>query len=326
MRLRRDLPPVFGREPALRQIEALLKGESIRLPEAAVKLGQRTLLSGLETARGVRPEALLARMVDAFAAARDAVLTVSTVWDEVAAAIEAAEAALGALRAHASVSEVAALAAMLGDLKARVESDPVGARADLRTSVEPRLRAAMRQAASRKLVWEQIAGGRELLARLRGVGEEIGPATTAACAKVIGVTAEQAALDEVAALAAWLNRLEQRSGDEKPDALEVGLRNWRKAAEALLAREQKKLAQVRQPVEARRELRGRLEALKAKARAYGLAEEQRFAGLAADAEKLLYTRPTDLVLSTAAVEAYERGLSRTRTVGQTRAAERGARR
>jgi hypothetical protein len=61
-------------------------------------------------------------------------------------------------------------------------------------------------------------------------------------------------------------------------------------------------------VEARNELRGRLDALKAKARAYGVAEKDGLAEAAQQAEKLLYTRPTPLERAAAAVTAYERML------------------
>jgi hypothetical protein len=49
--------------------------------------------------------------------------------------------------------------------------------------------------------------------------------------------------------------------------------------------------------------------LKAKARVYGVAEDAALAGLAGQAEELLYARPTDLARSAAAVEAYERKLA-----------------
>jgi hypothetical protein len=71
------------------------------------------------------------------------------------------------------------------------------------------------------------------------------------------------------------------------------------------------LQEQRLPLETRSELRGRLDALKAKARAYGVAEDASVAGLARQAEELLYAQPTDVTRSATAVEAYERRLTAT---------------
>ena len=58
----------------------------------------------------------------------------------------------------------------------------------------------------------------------------------------------------------------------------------------------------------RDELRGRLEAYRAKAVASGLAEDTRLAGLFSQAHDLLYTAPCDLRAATRAVYAYQSGL------------------
>ena len=110
-------------------------------------------------------------------------------------------------------------------------------------------------------------------------------------------------------LRVWLERLQQRCEEERPEAIGVGLRNWHRAADGLVQRETDKLRRVMLPLELRRELRGRLEALKAKARAYGMAETPLMAELAAGAEALLYARPTDVPRAAAAVGLYEQKLS-----------------
>ena len=61
--------------------------------------------------------------------------------------------------------------------------------------------------------------------------------------------------------------------------------------------------------ESRRELRGRLDALKAKARVYGLAEVVALAGAARQAELLLAEQPTRLQQAAAAVAGYEQQLT-----------------
>jgi hypothetical protein len=58
----------------------------------------------------------------------------------------------------------------------------------------------------------------------------------------------------------------------------------------------------------RDELRGRLEAYRAKAAARGRAEDERLAGLFTRAHDLLFTAPCDLRAATRAVHAYQSGL------------------
>lgn len=59
----------------------------------------------------------------------------------------------------------------------------------------------------------------------------------------------------------------------------------------------------------RDELRGRLDAYRAKAVAYGLAEDDRLTTLFGQAHQLLYTAPCDLRAATRAVHAYQTGLA-----------------
>ncbi len=84
------------------------------------------------------------------------------------------------------------------------------------------------------------------------------------------------------------------SGDIGPDGPGRGRPSWATSPTGLLAR--------------RAELRGRLEAYRAKAVARGLAEDARLAGLFAQAHDLLYTAPCDLRAATRAVHAYQTSL------------------
>jgi hypothetical protein len=59
-----------------------------------------------------------------------------------------------------------------------------------------------------------------------------------------------------------------------------------------IAKEERAYAVNKAPLELRAELRGRLDALKAKALARGEAENATLSQLAEDAKRLLYTRPT----------------------------------
>ena len=119
---------------------------------------------------------------------------------------------------------------------------------------------------------------------------------------------------------AWLERLDRRRREGLVEAVAVGLRNLRRALDACVAEERASVAASRGLLDRRAELRGRLEALRAKARAYGVAEDVPVAGAAEAAEALLYARPTDLEQAGAAVREYEKRVGGARRVGIAREA------
>ncbi len=103
--------------------------------------------------------------------------------------------------------------------------------------------------------------------------------------------------------------MQQAFTDGGNGPLTVGLRNWTAAARQTLQAEQEALGEARRQLGLRSELRGRLDALKAKARAYGVAELDELAGIADRAKALLYQRPTPLQEAAAAVSEYESKLN-----------------
>ena len=72
----------------------------------------------------------------------------------------------------------------------------------------------------------------------------------------------------------------------------------------------------RAPLAARNELRGRLDAYRAKANALGLLEEPRLCALYDQAHTSLYTAPTDLAAAIGLVEQYQQALSHTPRTGE----------
>jgi hypothetical protein len=307
VKLREGLPALFGGDQKLAEIERLLLGKSIQLPAVDIPLEQRSLLSGVRSAECISAEQLLEPMVRAFAAARDAVAAVSHARDDLAAGISNAEAQMHALRAAAPASILDEASRMLAELGAKLQSDPLGALDDLNLRLLPFLTRARQQVEAAEQLRQKTARGRVQMAELAALHRE---ALTAAAE----VREKIAACDRLPApaadekLAAWLDRLESRRAAGMVDAVTVGLRNWQAAADACMNEEKAALAGSRAPLEARSELRGRVNALKAKARAYGIAEQGPVADLAQQAEALLYARPTDLNRAHAAVVAYEKSL------------------
>ena len=92
--------------------------------------------------------------------------------------------------------------------------------------------------------------------------------------------------------------------------LSVGLRNWNYAAGDCVSDLQKIHAANSGPLELRKELRGRMNALKAKAQAYRVEEDAGLRALATEAEGLLYMRPTPIDRADETVTRYQSALSK----------------
>ncbi len=319
--LRKNLPTIFGSDQKLREIEELLGGKLIHLPPVDVPLEQRTLLSGVQNVECISPDDLLGTMVSAFQAAKDAVVAVDAAWNNLSLTLDRTGARIVSLRKRAETlgcappAELAAAERALQEMRAQVQADPLGASAGLDAQIQPLLaRLEAEQAAKERLRQEVVNGLSAARAQLNALVKLRGDSETA-CAEVrIKATGcdtlpAPQAIEKVEALRDWLERLEKKCTEGLWEPLSVGLRNWNSAAGDCVSTEEATLAANRAPLEARNELRGRLDALKAKARSYGIAEDKTLVELAHHAESLLYTRPTPLDRAAAAVGGYERALN-----------------
>jgi hypothetical protein len=325
--LRRNLPTLFGSEQKLREIEELLLGRSIHLPPVDVPFEQRTLLSGVQNVECISPSDLLNTMVRAFQAAKDAVVAVDAAWSGLGAALGRTEARIASLRARATAlggpppAELDAAGQALKDMRAQVLADPLGTSADLDAHIQPLLARVEAAIEASERLRQGIVDGFAAAHKQLDTLEKLHRDSVAACAearlKIEGCDALLSPLadDKIEGLREWLGRLEQKYAGGMLDPVAVGLRNWNLAAEDCVLRERAACASNRAPIEARNELRGRLDALKAKARAYAIAEDGTLTGLATQAEALLYTRPTPLDRAATAVADYEKALNGARHRG-----------
>ncbi len=322
-KLRAELPAFFGGEAKASEIRRLLGERTIRLPALDVPMDQKTLLSGVARAECFSPDELLAIMSRTFVAARDAVLRVDEAWHEMAAAVEGADAKLArfgvgveALGARGAAERTRA-EAVLEELRMQVGSDPFGAMEDFEARLGPVLGRLAGLAAEAEALAQGMREARVQVEALGTAHREAEEALAEARRKVVG--ADRVPLpvpvEKQAELCLWLERLERRRVEGLVEAVGVGLRNLRRALDTCLAEERASLAASRGLLETRAELRGRLEALRAKARAYGVAEDGLLAEAASAAETLLYARPTDLERAGAAVREYEKRVSGARRVG-----------
>ena len=270
------------------------------------------LLSGSQQTESTTADELLQRMMAAYMQAKDAVLAVSRAWSELAAELDKTEARMRRLGADADADR------MLGETRGKIQADPLGALEYLSNHVGPMIAQAEQRIAGQQQVERTLRQAQaQWSALLAGHAESVTAAAecTSRFAAVAGATCPVPE-DRLDALKAWLDRLDARRADGAPAALAVGLKNWCATAEAYARQDLAVCAGYSSAREARRELRGRLDALKAKARVYGLAELVALASVAQQAETLLAAQPTHLPRCAAAVAGYEQelsGMARVRT-------------
>jgi hypothetical protein len=146
---------------------------------------------------------------------------------------------------------------------------------------------------------------------LRNLHRDASEAWTEAQEKITGAGQLPAPLPEekIEALREWLDRLREKFDGGMLRPVAFGLQNWNSAAGNCVSDVQKIHAANSAPIELRQELRGRLNALKAKAQAYRVAEDAGLMSLATEAEGLLYTRPTPIDRASEAVTRYQSRLN-----------------
>ena len=309
-----------GRVSADRQSElvVLLTGPSIALQHAEVPLSQRDLLSDGQHTTRCTPDELLTLMSEQFDQALRVVVALGAAWGPMTDSVGEARSALVQIAAdlddlgESGDPDLDRLQQRLERLGNAVATDPVTVEAGdfdaleseivrLRESVDAALQlreeigARVAQARStadqlRRAAWAAAEAHREVLVRIaspavpapsavdRAIGEDLD--------HVIGLTDQ----------GQW--RAAQHALDE-----------WTACADELLRRAHECAAANRAPVEARDELRGRLDAYQAMAHGIGLLEDPDAAQRYERAHHVLYTAPTDLAEAADLVRGYQDTLS-----------------
>lgn len=321
--LRKQLPRWLGAEDQLQEIDRLLNTSSIILPSVEIPLAQRNLLSATETCASLTPSQLLATMVLAFDRARDVVLAVDAAWCQWEPNLLQWGAQLRSIQQQAialeiSVPELTHLEAQLQQMQQQIDSDPLGTTAIGENWVQDmaKIKTRLEQAAAQQIHLRdrlQFAGSR--LTHLKQLQIQATAAAAEFHAKILEPTVALPALNRetIEVLAKWLERLQTKAAAEVSDAatnaVGIGLANWLKQAQSAIATAESAIATSQHHLQLRQELRGRLDALKAKALAKGKAEDLELSELATRAKQLLYSRPTPMNQAIELVTAYERRLN-----------------
>ena len=317
--LRNDMPALFGAEEREREIGQVLQGKSIHLPAVQVPLNQRSLLTSIENVDAISPSELLTFMESAFEDVKQIIVRLEAAWEKLGHAIDETEQGARALldRAEALTPsdrvELNNATQQLRAVQDAASEDPLGPAAQLLDRVKDtvqKIGAGLKQRErERQQVQQARTEARNLLDRLKSGHERARAAYLEASEKTGNMPGFEDSERNLNGLIAWFNRLISANADTAPSALLTGLKNWTNAAQQAMAADTATFSRAKQLLEARLELRGRLDALKAKARAYSLAENDELVALADKAVALLYRRPTNLEEAACAVSAYESKLN-----------------
>ncbi len=316
-------------QPArLGEVASLLNGPSVLLTRAVAPLGQRELTAGGQSS--LTPQATVREMRASFSAVAAVITAAESVWNEVSdgirqltTSVETAKREIAGLDDSDLSLALAQAETGLGELRALLNTDPLalwrGGKVDL--SWLDRL------SGQTSAVTAQVAE----LARVRAeAGQRLAEITAAVTA------AQQACLDASAARERAGTRITVPAYGPLPDVSGLagrldGLRalqaagRWTRLAgeldglarEAAAATKQCKDAEQAAAglVQQRNELRGRLDAYRAKAGGLGAAENAELDQRYQQARELLWTAPCDLAAATAAVNGYQQAVLHLRRSG-----------
>jgi len=321
--LRQQVLWFLGSEQKIHQIQQILTGQSIQLPAVQTPLLQRGLLSAAVTANAIAPDQLLQVMTNAFEVAKDAVLAVDQAWLALEPTLADAAAEILSLQKLADslhqddLRELKMAREAIASLRDHIESDPLGVSSDFDREIKPlisQVKTTLEQLEQQQTqIQHNLATAHQQLQQL----VELQAATSTAFAesqeKVTDYSPRQTPLssEHINALKTWLNRLEAKFAEGLMHPVRIGLENWTTKVKEYITAEERAYTTNKAPLEMRQELRGRLDALKVKAQARGLAEDPTLTAIAFEAKQLLYTRPTPLAKAAELVSKYEKQLNST---------------
>jgi hypothetical protein len=298
-----------------REYADLVLGRSITLSTTTVPLAQRGLLGAGQVHTTCTPAELLSAMEAAFATAVDVATRAGEVWQRLLPAAASAASALDHVRtlvrrAGGPMSTLDEADRRLGEFTAALAADPLGCdESDLaaaRTLIDRADAERTSAAELREALTQRLADARAQLAALAEAGRAAAAAREAAAGRFADLAGtdgpdlrpDLAAIEALAAAGRW-------------SLISPRLSDWTQVARTRLDALRASAAHNNGLLAARNELRGRLDAYRAKAVRRGLGEDGDLTSLADAARTALYTAPCDLDAARAAVNAYQDALTAT---------------
>jgi hypothetical protein len=295
----------------------LVLGKSVTLSTTTVPLAQRGLLGTGQVSTVCSPAELLSAMEIAFATAATVVTRAGDVWQKLLPDAADTAAELDNVRrltreAGGSTAVLDEADRRLGAFTATLATDPLGADASALTGVRDLIARAdaertsaadLRQALQRRLadahtLATDVAAAHRAAEVARQNAEGRFDDREIATVREIALLPDLAALDALAAAGQWA-------------LISPRLSDWTRRAREQLAALNSAAARNSALLTGRNEMRGRLDAYRAKALSRGLGEDATLTPLADNARDLLYTAPCDLGAARRAVDAYQEALTAT---------------
>jgi hypothetical protein len=316
VRARRSRP---GQEE-LDELTELLTGKVVELNREQLPIERRSLTGPAQTVEKITLTGLVARMKDAYASVTAVLAEADTAWTSALTRLDPLDSELRAALVTAesvgagTLDDLDAIRERLATARELAMTDPLALAAnDPLPGIETelaQLRADLAElATTRDSVDDRVARLTDALAEIDTVQREAHDATAVVTVKIANpnlpalqdhtppLRQRLAGLPAVRARADW-----QRLAREL-DALDRAVAEAKYAARAQLAARTGLL-------DRRAELRGRLDAYRAKAARHGRAEDLDLGTLHTEAYELLYTAPCDLAAATRAVNRYQQAVTR----------------
>ena len=323
------LPRARKSAAALAELAVLLTGASVPLPAATSALASRDL-----TRTGTAAVTLAAAVGDmrrTYAGLAELVTAVERVWNELAGPVQDLADQLAAARQQASGLGDAALAgaagvaeASLAELRGLLNNDPLalvagparsadGAAGPVDTARLGRLRQQVGTATARAAELARLRTGADT--RIAAAGAAVAAARAAwqdamaARAQAeVKIVAELPPLPAVSGLADQVAALDGLRAAGRWTRLAAALDELDKQAADLIARCQAAERDALALLDRRDELRGLLDAYRARAARLGAVEDSDLEARYSQAQELLWTAPCDLPSATAAVTGYQQAV------------------
>jgi hypothetical protein len=302
----------------------LLTGRSVALPRQAVPFARRGLLDPASTQDLVTLDQAVAQMSRAYETVKKTAVEAEDAWNRVLDPLDTLATEVRGARAVADqvglandpiVGRLEQIERETGDLRRQALSDPLGMVAGSGAGTPARVARLMQEIGSVRQDLDNANNARaEFDTRLQTIRDVIDlvAAAEAEADKVRAVVQEKIAAAQVppASAAATFLRTKVAALQRERTSLSWTLLGRELAkldrnSRVILENAQKRVAEVRAPLDTRDELRGLLEAYRARASRHGVAESAPLANTFQTARDLLWSAPCDLEASGRAVRTYQ---------------------
>jgi hypothetical protein len=303
----------------------LLTGRSVALPRQAVPFERRGLLDPASTQDFITLDQAVADMTRTYSIVKKTAVEAEAAWnrlldplDELSAEVRAARAVadqVGLGTGDPALGRLKRIEDQTGGLRRAALSDPLGMVAGSGAGTPVKVAGLRHDTAAVRTELDQALAARvEFDSRIAGIRAAIDRIADAEAeaAKVRALVLEKIAaptLPPPSGAAAHLRTkvagLERERTSQSWTLLGRELAKLDRDSAVILENARKRVTQVRAPLDHRDELRGLLEAYRARAARYGVAESPQLAADHQAARDLLWSAPCDLVSAERAVRRYQ---------------------